>query len=89
MGGGNGFLGRIKLLPSHLKVTMNQIAKNLKILRERSGVSQEHLASKTGLTRQAISLIERGQVPDPRIETVLALADYFNCTVEELVGDGD
>ncbi|GGI74990.1 helix-turn-helix domain-containing protein [Deinococcus wulumuqiensis] len=49
------------------------------VAQERSaqGWSQEELAEKAALSTRAISAIEQGQVKDPRISTVRALARAF------------
>ena len=50
-----------------------QFATNLKALRERAGMSQEELASRCGLHRTEISLLERSK-RSPRLETIVILA---------------
>lgn len=53
-------------------------------LRRRSGLSQEQLAEKTGVSRQAISKWESG-ASTPELEKLLALSECFNVTIDELV----
>jgi putative transcriptional regulator len=52
-------------------------------LRIRAGLSQERLARATGVSRQAISEIER-RVAEPRVGLALAIARELGTTVEEL-----
>lgn len=52
-------------------------------LRERSGLSQEALASKVGLTQSTLSRIERGQV-QPDLFTFRQLAGALGLSVGEL-----
>ncbi|QUO47178.1 MULTISPECIES: helix-turn-helix transcriptional regulator [Halorubrum] len=55
-------------------------------LRERraeTGESQADLAAAVGVTRQTINAIERERY-DPSLELAFALADHFDCRVEDL-----
>ena len=54
--------------------------------RRKSGLSQEQLAEKIGVSRQAISKWESG-TSTPELETLLALSDCFSITLDELVKD--
>ncbi|MFB6269502.1 MAG: helix-turn-helix transcriptional regulator [Halobacterium sp.] len=51
--------------------------------REREGLSQAELADAVGVTRQTINAIERERY-DPSLELAFALADHFDCRIEEL-----
>jgi len=57
----------------------------LKRLRELKGVTLEHLAARTGLTKSYLSKVERG-VSVPSIATALKLADAFEVKVGDLFG---
>lgn len=46
-------------------------------------VSQADLAAAVGVTRQTINAVERERY-DPSLELAFALADYFECPIEEL-----
>jgi transcriptional regulator with XRE-family HTH domain len=50
-----------------------QFGRNLRELRDSTGLSQEGLASLAELDRTAISLLERG-LRTPRLDTIVALA---------------
>lgn len=63
------------------KLPQNRIAK----LRKEKNLSQAQLAKGTGLTRQAISLYEIGK-REPKLETWLKLANFFNVPVSYLQG---
>ena len=52
--------------------------------RRRSGLSQEQLAEKIGVFRQAISKWESG-ASTPELEKLLALSECFHITLDELV----
>lgn len=53
-------------------------------LRRRSGLSQEQLAEKLGVSRQAVSKWESGAAT-PELEKLLALSACFQITLDELV----
>ena len=58
---------------------------NLKKLRELAGLTQDELAARTGLSKSAISMYERGErFPSEKILEVLA--DYFNVDMNMLLG---
>lgn len=54
-------------------------------IRLEKGISQQKLADEIGVTRQAISLFEKGD-RDPKLETWIKLADYFGVSVGYLQG---
>lgn len=57
---------------------------NLKLLRKQHGLTQEAVAEKLGVSRQAVAKWERGEcLPD--IENVIAIADMYEVTVDFLV----
>ena len=55
-------------------------------LRRKNGLSQEQLAEKIGVSRQAISKWESG-TSTPELEKLLALSECFRMTLDELVKD--
>ena len=57
-------------------------------LRKQNNLSQKDLAKKTGLTQAAISLWERGERL-PNAQTILPLSQYFNVSVDYLLGNAD
>ena len=61
------------------------MVKNLRMLRESMGLSQEKLASLTGLTSRRIFSYER-ESNEPDIETLALLADFFGVSIDFLVG---
>lgn len=52
--------------------------------RRKSGLSQEQLAEKVGVSRQAVSKWESG-TSTPELEKLLALSECFQITLDELV----
>ena len=64
---------------------MMEFTTRLKDLRRQSGLSQEQLAGRVGVSRQAISKWESG-AGRPEIENLIALADVFAVSVDALLG---
>lgn len=59
--------------------------KNLKKLREAIGLSQQKFGQEIGLARNTICQYESGnRVPD--VDTLINIADYFNVTIDYLLG---
>ncbi len=63
---------------------MNNVGKNIKRLRKEKNITQDQLAEQLHVTRQAVSNWEIGKT-QPDIETLSAMAEYFEVTVEELI----
>ncbi|MDW4517644.1 helix-turn-helix transcriptional regulator [Staphylococcus saprophyticus] len=55
----------------------------IKVYRKRTGVSQENLSEKLGVSRQTINAIENDKY-DPSLSLAFKLAKLFNVTVDEL-----
>lgn len=60
------------------------LAKNLKVLRQSAGLSQEELADRAGLHRTYVSSVERGQ-RNVTLENIFALARALGTTPSKLV----
>ena len=60
---------------------------NLKAARERAHLSQRELAKQSGVSQQAISVIEKGE-RSPSEATMKMLADALGCSVADLM-NGD
>lgn len=60
--------------------------KNLKLLRQKYGLSQSDLASILNLSQQSIYKYENG-ISEPSIETLISLATYFDTSVDYLIGN--
>lgn len=59
--------------------------KNLKLLRTEKGISQQQLAVFLGVSQQSINKYENNRV-EPDITTLCAMADFFHCSIDYLVG---
>lgn len=62
--------------------------KNLKALRKEYNISQQQLANIIGVSQQSINKYENHNV-EPDIETLKAIATFFNTTIDFLVGFGE
>ena len=61
------------------------IADKIVSLRKRAGWSQEELAERVFVTRQAISRWETGETT-PNVETLKLLSQLFNVSINTLLG---
>lgn len=64
-----------------------EFGRNLKRIREARGLRQKDLAGELFITVQTVSAIESG-IRQPSLNLALALARYFDTTVEALAEDG-
>lgn len=61
------------------------MVKNLRQLRCKRGISQQQLAETIGFSQQAINKYENHKI-EPDIETLIKLADFFDTSVDYLIG---
>jgi putative transcriptional regulator len=59
------------------------VENDLKVRRAKADVTQGELAESVDVSRQTINAIERGRY-DPSLELAFALAEYFDCTIEDI-----
>ena len=59
----------------------NKFGKRLMELRQEKGISQKQLAEVLGVFQQSINRWENGKIK-PGMDNIIALAEYFNVTVE-------
>lgn len=60
------------------------VAKGFRRKREEKGMEQQELARRADVSRALICSIEKGQRM-PSLETVIAVAEVFNCPIDELL----
>jgi transcriptional regulator with XRE-family HTH domain len=60
--------------------------KNLVTLRKQKRWSQEKLAQEAGISYNTLIKLERNGIKNPKIETVIKLADALEVSLDELVG---
>ena len=63
-----------------------EIGNILNRLLEKSAISESELGRIIGVPRATINRIASGRTPDPRASTLRAIAEYFNVTVDQLLG---
>ena len=63
----------------------NMLTKDIKILRNKHGLSQEQLARKAEVTYSTLVKIESGSNDNPTIKTVMKIADALGVTIDKLV----
>lgn len=61
---------------------------NLKLLRKEYGISQQRLADEIGISQPSINKYENHDI-EPEIEILIRLADYFNTSVDYIIGHTD
>lgn len=59
--------------------------RNLERIRKEKKISQTRLGQELGLTQQMISSYEKG-ASSPNVEILIKVADYFQLSIDELVG---
>ncbi|MFP7313757.1 helix-turn-helix domain-containing protein [Bacillus safensis] len=62
--------------------------KRITTLRKKAGLTQEELAKKLNVTRSALSQYELG-TREPNYDLLLKIADFFEVTVDYLIGRSD
>ena len=70
---------------SSIRVVKEAIAANLRAFRKSYKLKQTELAEKIGTTQRNISYWENGMT-QPDIDTLARIADFFDITIDELVG---
>mgnify|MGYP005849144475 FL=1 len=68
-----------------VKSNKNRLAKTVKRLREKQGLSQEILARLADVSNNTIINIEAGKQDNPTIETLKKVAKALNVPVEDLI----
>ncbi len=66
----------------------NNFSDRISALRKCKGISLAALGMQLGVTDEAIRLLEKGK-RSPSFEILIALADYFDVSLDYLVGRSD
>lgn len=66
---------------------MSQCATILKRLMLKENLTESELARRTGIGQPVIHRISSGETDNPKIDTLLPIANYFSLDLSELVGD--
>ena len=67
---------------------MSNLSENLKLLMAEAGMKSPALAEATGIDSSTILTLLRGEGL-PYVDTLVTLADYFNCSTDYLLGITD
>ena len=67
---------------------MTKFAERLRQLREERGVSQAAVSKVLGVSRYSVYAYEKGKSA-PTLDGLVALADYFDVTLDYLLGRSD
>jgi len=62
------------------------LAKNIKKIREKAGLTQEALARKADISYNTIIKLETGGIKDPRMSTLIKVAKALEISIDKLVG---
>jgi len=62
--------------------------KNLSKIRKEKGLTQEGLARKADISYHTLVKIESGGIENPKIETVIKLANALEVSIDKLIGKG-
>ena len=62
-----------------------KFSENIRLLREKKSARQEDIAKEIGVSTHTYQKYEYEQ-QEPRMSTLIALADYFDISLDELVG---
>ena len=57
------------------------VVTKFEMLRREAGLSKVQLAEKSGVTRQTISRIEKGNIGTVNVETLIKCADAIGCAI--------
>ncbi len=65
---------------------MPMYLKNLKALRKQNGWTQERLARESNISYHTLIKLEQNGIQNPKIGTVIKLADALEVSLDEFVG---
>ncbi|WP_181406115.1 helix-turn-helix transcriptional regulator [Stenotrophomonas rhizophila] len=64
---------------------MTYLAKNLRFLARRAEIKQAALGERLGIQQSTVQRIMSGATEYPRLDSLLAIASYFRCSLDDLV----
>jgi transcriptional regulator with XRE-family HTH domain len=64
---------------------VSKIAENVRKLKKQKGLTKSDLVRKTDLDYHTIAKLEKGRTPDPRINTLVKIAEAFGEPVKSLI----
>lgn len=64
---------------------MNYLATNLRYLASQADIKQAALGERLGVEQSTVQRIMAGKTEFPRLDSLLAITRFFNCTLDDLV----
>ena len=61
------------------------LKQNLKRIRKQTGLTQQALAQKSGVSMAEVQYLEQGRIVDPSMSILKKLSKALNVTIDELV----
>ncbi|MBK7886628.1 MAG: LexA family transcriptional regulator [Bacteroidetes bacterium] len=58
---------------------------NIKLLRQRRKLTQDHVAGELGISRSTLNSYENGSVQNPTLEMLMSFSKYFRVSIDTLV----
>ncbi|MBD3684134.1 helix-turn-helix transcriptional regulator [Stenotrophomonas sp. Br8] len=74
---------RRTVMPDHSGMTY--LAKNLRYLARKAEIKQAALGERLGVQQSTVQRIMSGATEWPRLDSLLAITEYFHCSLDELV----
>lgn len=65
---------------------MNKLGDNIKFLVKEQGITEAELSRRIGIAKPIINRMSNGINVNPKLETLMAIAGYFNITISQLLG---
>lgn len=76
----------IDLNKNSIRKQFSTLAERVSYLLDQEGLHEAEFARKLGIKQQLCNQILRGQTANPRLETLVRLANFFKVTVGQLIG---
>jgi len=64
-----------------IKIT-SDIGSRIRVCREFADMTQAELSAATGLSQTALSALEQGKVPDPRVQTLFSICQVLDISLD-------
>lgn len=68
---------------------LKELQMNIIFYKKKLGLTNDDISEKTGLPTATISRICTGKTKEPKYSTVKLIAEALDCTVDDLIGNGD
>lgn len=65
----------------------DDLGQRLRMLRKQKALTSQEVADAVGITQSHLCAIERGRTTSPRFKLLRALAEFYDLSISELVGD--